>query len=215
MTQSSEKVNDIDQSPDRKTNYNSTCGDVIVRYKEITLTQGSNGWLKWRNEGIGASDASAIMGENRFKSRGELLYEKIHQINEPPNAAMMEGKLLEPEARIAYEKAVGFSVEALCIESIEHPWLRASLDGISQKRDALVEIKCGKSAMRTAGRGTIPDYYYGQIQHQLMITGLERLDFWCYRPEYGGILLEAERDNPYIHRLLNTELEFYNAMKNP
>lgn len=186
-----------------------------MKYNEINLVQGSDSWLKWRNEGIGASDASTIMGENRFKSADELLYEKKHQINEPPNAAMMEGTRLEPEARRAYQKALNSSVEPLCIESIEHPWLRASLDGISNNRDSLVEIKCGKSAMRKAQQGYIPDYYYGQLQHQLMITGLEKLDYWCYRPEYSGILLEAKRDNSYIQELLKVELEFYNAMKSP
>ena len=69
-----------------------------MEYKEITLEQGSSAWLAWRNEGIGASDASTIMGENRFKSREELLHEKIHQINEPANAAMNEGTRLEPQA---------------------------------------------------------------------------------------------------------------------
>ena len=38
-----------------------------------------------------------------------------------------------------------------------------------------MEIKCGKSTMREAQRGVIPKYYYGQIQHQLMVTGLEKL----------------------------------------
>ncbi len=185
-----------------------------MEYKEITLEQGSSAWLAWRNEGIGASDASTIMGENRFKSREELLHKKIHQINEPANAAMMEGTRLEPQAKMAYEKSVGFNVEPLCIESIEYPWLKASLDGISQKRDSLVEIKCGKSAMREAQRGIVPTYYYGQIQHQLMVTGLDKIDYWCYRPESGGILLEALRDNSYIRRLLMIELEFYNAMNN-
>ena len=186
-----------------------------MEYKEILLKQGSSAWLSWRNEGIGASDASTIMGENRFKSPQALLHEKKHQINKPPNAAMMEGTRLEPQARMAYVKAVGFDVEPLCVESFEYPWLRASLDGISQKRDSLVEIKCGKSAMREAQRGIIPEYYYGQIQHQLMITGLEKIDYWCYRPQYRGISLQAKRDNSYIRKLLQIELEFYNAMKNP
>jgi len=185
-----------------------------MEYKEIILEQGSTVWLTWRNEGIGASDAATIMGENRFKSPQVLLYEKKHQIIEPPNAAMMEGTQLEPQARMAYKKTAGVNVEPLCIESLEYPWLKASLDGISNKRDSLVEIKCGKSAMREAQRGAIPKYYYGQIQHQLMITGLEKIDYWCYRPEEGGILLEAQRDDSYIGKLFKTELEFYSAMKN-
>jgi len=183
-----------------------------MKYKEIRLDQGSGIWLKWRNEGIGASDASTIMGENRFKSRQELLYEKRNGINEPPNVAMKEGTRLEPEARRAYQEETSHKVEPLCVESIEFPWLRASPDGISSQRDILVEIKCGVSAMRRAHQGVIPEYYYGQIQHQLMITGLATIDYWCYRPENGGILLECERDDSYIDELFETELKFYKAM---
>ena len=185
-----------------------------MKYKEINLEQGSDAWLNWRNDGIGASDASTIMGENQFKSADKLLYEKKHRINEPSNEAMKEGTRLEPEARRAYEKETNINVTPLCVESIKYPWLRASLDGISKKGDILVEIKCGKSSMRKAQQGYIPNYYHGQIQHQLMITGLEKIDYWCYRPKYGGILIETERDDLYIDKLFEAELKFYKAMKN-
>ena len=69
--------------------------------------------------------------------------------------------------------------------------------------------------MRKAQEGYIPDYYYGQIQHQLMITGLEEIDYWCYRPEYGGILIKTERDDAYINELFEAESKFYKAMKSP
>ena len=186
-----------------------------MKYKEINLEQGSDAWFNWRNDGIGASDASTIMGENRFKSADKLLHEKIYRINESQNTAMIEGTRLEPEARKAYQKKANINVAPLCIESIDYPWLRASLDGISTKRDSLVEIKCGKSSMRKAQEGYIPDYYYGQIQHQLMITGLEEIDYWCYRPEYGGILIKTERDDAYINELFEAESKFYKAMKSP
>ena len=75
-----------------------------MKYKEINLEQGSDAWFNWRNDGIGASDASTIMGENRFKSADKLLHEKIYRINESQNTAMMEGTRLEPEARKAYQK---------------------------------------------------------------------------------------------------------------
>jgi putative phage-type endonuclease len=185
-----------------------------MEYKEVHLEQGSDAWLNWRSGGIGASDASTIMGENRFKQADELLYEKIHQVNTPVNAAMMEGTRLEPEARRAYEEEKNADVVPLCIESVEYPWLRASLDGISKQRDLLVEIKCGRSSMRKAQQGEIPDYYYGQIQHQLMITGLEVIDYWCYRPECGGILLQAERDDTYMKELFEVERKFFEELQN-
>lgn len=187
--------------------------DHNAMYREIYLEQGSDEWLEWRSRGIGASDAPAIMGENRFKSADELLHKKIHKINEPVTFQMAEGLRLEPKARAAYQKETMLSVEPICIESIEHPWLRASIDGISIQRDSIVEIKCGYSAMRKARRYEIPEYYYAQLQHLMMITGLDTIAYWCYRPEDGGILLEEERDDSYVDVLFQTELEFYNNMK--
>ena len=42
----------------------------------VKIQQGTREWLEWRHRGIGASDASTIMGENRFKDAVELLQEK-------------------------------------------------------------------------------------------------------------------------------------------
>jgi len=40
-------------------------------YQEVDLIQNTPEWEEWRFTGIGASDAPAIMGENRFKSARE------------------------------------------------------------------------------------------------------------------------------------------------
>ena len=89
--------------------------------------------LNWRHSGIGASDASTIMGENRFKSPDELLYEKKNKIDTKPNAKMRKGTELEPEARSLYQKHTRKTVQPICIQSNSYSWLIASLDGISDR----------------------------------------------------------------------------------
>ena len=42
----------------------------------VELRQGTQEWLEWRHNGIGASDASTIMGESRFNSTAGLMKEK-------------------------------------------------------------------------------------------------------------------------------------------
>ena len=92
--------------------------------------------------------------------------------------------------------------------------MRASLDGLALNHDAVVEIKCGQSAYRTASRTrAVPDYYYGQMQHILAVTGLDLLDFWCYWPGNTPFLIPVPRNAPYIERLLKTELEFWNNVQ--
>ena len=185
-----------------------------LHFKIIELEQGTQQWLNWRHSGIGASDASTIMGENRFKSPDELLHEKKHKIDTKPNEKMRKGTALEPKARSLYQKNTKKVVQPICIQSNSYSWIIASLDGISNDYKSLVEIKCGESAYRQAARGIVPDYYFGQLQHQLMVTGLNLLDYWCYWPGEKGILIKVKRDNSYIKRLFKQEEKFYQSMKN-
>jgi putative phage-type endonuclease len=181
----------------------------------VELQQGTAEWLEWRHNGIGASDASTIMGENRFKSAAQLLQEKRGSAQDyGQNAAMARGTELEPEARRLYVAKTGREVRPACLQSTRYDWLRASLDGLAINHGAVVEIKCGQSAYRTASQTrSVPDYYYGQMQHILAVTGLDSVDFWCYWPGYPALLISLPRNVAYIERLLNRELEFWNLVQ--
>ncbi|MSQ22012.1 MAG: hypothetical protein EXR53_01720 [Dehalococcoidia bacterium] len=181
----------------------------------VELQQGTRKWLEWRHKGIGASDASTVMGENRFNSAAQLLQEKRGPARDSfQNEAMAMGTRLEPEARKRYIAKTGRDVRPACVQSTRYDWLRASLDGFAANHDAVVEIKCGDSVYRRVSQSrSIPDYYYGQTQHILAVTGLDSLDFWCYWPGHPELLLPVERDDAYIERLLNRELEFWNRVQ--
>ena len=181
----------------------------------VELQQGTSEWLAWRHNGIGASDASTIMEENRFQSPSGLLQQKRGPVilDSFQNKAMALGTQLEPEARKLYIATTGNEVRPICVQSFKYDWFRASLDGLSINYDAVVEIKCGASAYRKVSQSsTIPAYYYGQVQHILAITGLDSLDFWCYWPDNPPVLLPVKRNEPYIERLLRKELEFWNLV---
>ena len=181
----------------------------------VELEQGTDEWRAWRHKGIGASDAPTIMGENHFKSAAQLLKEKREPARESfQNEAMARGIQLEPEARRRYIVKTGRDVRPACLQSTRHDWLRASLDGFAINHGSVVEIKCGQSVYRKASQSrSVPGYYYGQMQHILTVTGLDSLDFWCYWPGCSELLLPVERDNAYIERLLNKELEFWRLVQ--
>ena len=181
----------------------------------VELQQGTSQWLAWRHNGIGASEASTIMGENRFESASMLLKKKRGPVilDSFQNKAMALGTKLEPEARKLYVAETGKDVRPVCVQSARYTWLRASLDGLSTDHDVVIEIKCGASVYRKVSQSrSVPDYYYGQVQHILAVTGLDSLDFWCYWPDNPTLLLSVERDDTYIQRLLSKELEFWNLV---
>ena len=184
-------------------------------YTIVHLTQGTTEWLEWRHQGIGASDAPTIMGENPWKWADQLRIEKQRPARaEGQNEAMAVGTALEPMARAHYCESAGIIVEPACLHSIEHDWLRASVDGITADGQRVVEIKCGQSAYRkTAASGHAPGYYFGQLQHILAVTGLPAIDFLCYFPPNPPILLEVKRKDDYIEKLLLAEQRFWKSLR--
>jgi putative phage-type endonuclease len=197
-----EPVADIGVAPTPKTSH----------YIIVELEQGTREWLEWRHKGIGASDAPVVMGENHWKTVAQLLHEKRGRAPREPvqNAAMARGTLLEPEARRRYISKTGRDVRPACLQSSEYEWLRASVDGLTNSGDVVIEIKCGEAVYRkTSQNGCAPDYYYGQLQHILAVTGLQSLDFWCYLPGLPDLLVPVKRDNNYIERMMRLESRFW------
>jgi len=182
-----------------------------MSYTIINLQQGTKEWLEWRSQGIGASDAPTIMGENPWKSAAYLLQEKCGGTNTNfKNRDMERGIALEPEARKSYETKVGIRVNPACLQSAKHEWQRASVDGLAADGSAVVEIKCGESVYRKASTSrTVPDYYYGQLQHILAVTHLPSIDFYCYLPGRPEVYLCIPGDDRYIKRLLDAESLFW------
>lgn len=184
---------------------------MTAPYIRINHRQGSGAWHAWRNQGIGASEAAAILGEYPWKNRKKVMAEKCGLIGDTFNsAAMAFGTATEPEARSRYITAKGTHVEPVCIQSTTHDWLRASLDGLALDGSLVVEIKCGPSVQaHTAKFRQPPRYYIGQLQHILAVTGLGEIDFWCYLPGEEPVHVTVARDEAYIARMLEAEAAFW------
>lgn len=179
-------------------------------YSMVKLEQGTPDWLAWRFEGIGASDAPAIMGQNPWKSRAKLMREKRERRIVKMNAAMLRGSQLEPEARQSYENKFGKAVPPACLQSARHSWMRASVDGLTPCGSTVIEIKCGEGAYwQSSVTGEVPSYYMGQLQHILFVTGLSSIDYWCYLPSRPEIHIQVSRDETYIEKMIEAEKLFW------
>ncbi|HEY3278431.1 MAG TPA: YqaJ viral recombinase family protein [Syntrophorhabdaceae bacterium] len=196
-----------------------TCPECASRwiqfpYKILDFVQGTAAWHDWRNQGLGASDAPVIMGENPWKKPEWLLKAKLGGLSFGSNEAMRRGNELEPEARESYERVRGIKVRPVCLVSTRYEWLRTSLDGLAHDGSTVIEIKCGKSTYRhAASKRQVPPYYQGQLQHILAVTGLDEIDFWCYMPDRPEVHLCIKRDDPYIERLIEAEEKFWQELK--
>lgn len=144
------------------------------------------GWKEGRQNGIGGSDASAIVGLNPYKNNIELFEEKIGRrqsvdISEKPY--VIYGHAAEPLIRLLFvldypEYTVEYH-ENRILQNIRYPFLQASLDGelIDQNgRRGILEIKTTnilQSMQREKWNDRVPDNYYIQVLHYLLVTGYE------------------------------------------
>lgn len=188
------------------------------------LSQSGPDWHRWRQNGLGGSDAPALLGDVQWTSPDELVEQKLGLRTVEENERMARGKRLEPEARAKYILQTGIDVSPVCVTHDTHEWLRASLDGISADHQTIVEIKCPSywAHYKAARKGHYPDYYKAQLMHQLLVTGAKVLHYFSYNPDNNdgpaGLLPETalvivEPDEEYMATLLRRELDFWERVQ--
>ena len=138
-------------------------------------------WLAHRGEGIGASEAAAVLGISPWLSPFALWGEKVGTMEPlPQSEAMTWGLRLEPLVADHYAAETGRRVEALPPYSVHvsdtHPVMRASLDRIvhaeGRPGPGVLELKTsGGRRSDWDDPDTIPLHYVVQVQHQLAVTG--------------------------------------------
>lgn len=180
-----------------------------------TLLQGTEEWLKIRQNGIGASDAAIIMGMSPWKTRKDLWAEKVG-LQTPTEASwfMQRGNELEPYARELYISETNIHVEPKVIFHPTISWIFASLDGIDEEGETIVEIKCpGKKDHALAKEGKIPEKYYPQLQHQMVVCNLKEAHYFSFDGQ-SGVLLTIKRDDLFIDRMMEEESRFWQCVEN-
>jgi len=184
--------------------------DLAMRL--VNLEQNSPDWYKWRSGGVGASESAAILGSNPWQSRDQIYATKLGEWKEEiDNPNTRRGKQLEPEARQAYEKLMGFSVLPICGIHDEFDFIRASFDGYRDDGKLILELKCPRIENHNLWSRTqsVPDYYQIQVQHQLLVSGAKVAHWVSYCREakkWPKLLCLPIRPDPEFHSLLLTEL---------
>ena len=170
-------------------------------------------WLNWRRGGIGSSDAAVIMNVSPWRTPRQLWEEKVlGSDGQFENSAMTRGKELEPIARTWFEETMNVTVFPKNKTHAESSWIRASLDGIDLEEKIMVEIKCpNKDDHSLALNKKVPEKYIPQLQHQLLVTGLDGM-YYCSFDGTAGTIVEVARDNAYIDTLLSEEQKFWDMV---
>lgn len=142
-------------------------------------------WLEERKNGIGGSDAAAIIGANPYKDNIKLWEEKTGRRKAEDisdKSYVKYGTEMEPILRESFKiKHPEFEIlheENTIIKHPVYPFLFASLDGILINKETgekgILEIKTSeilRSMQKEKWKDQIPPNYYCQILHYLNVTG--------------------------------------------
>lgn len=208
----------------------------------MELPKSHEEWLALRLKGIGASEASAVIGCNPYMSNQDLWEIKTgrKQAEDISNKdCVVYGHAAEAPIRelfaldYADKYEVTYGGEFDMVYHLEYPWLFATLDGRLVERETgrkgVLEIKTTnivqsmqKEKWFHDGKPCIPQNYYVQNLHQLLSTGFDFVVLHAQlRFEYGGDI-RSERRSYFIERnevkddldfLLGKEIEFWNMVQ--
>ena len=177
-------------------------------------------WLDYRKRGIGGSDAAVVCGISRYKSPVELWMDKTGQLPyQEAGEAAYWGTQLEALVRAEFTKRTGIEVQLVkqLLQSDEHPFMLANLDGVCDHPDygrCIFEAKTASAYKAGEWEDGIPDEYMLQIQHYMAVTG--------YRAAYIAVLIGGntfkwkliERDEELISMLISFEEVFWRHVQN-
>jgi uncharacterized protein len=171
------------------------------RFQIIDVGIGGKKWIEWRHSGLGSSDAAKVLSNKS----SELLKLKNNKTDIGSSEELKSTVNILQEARDKYDEKFGLKIFPICIQDKRFPWLMATIDGFSEDFSKLVKISCSELEYKEAKKGLFPR---ALIQHQLMITGLEEIDYWCYLKNQESILITVKRDQKMIDKLYVAELNF-------
>ncbi|WP_016938678.1 YqaJ viral recombinase family nuclease [Bacillus siamensis] len=175
-------------------------------------------WLLERRKGIGGSDASVILGLNKWRTAFELWLDKTGQVpvSESASEAAYFGSILEDIVAKEFEVRSGKKVrrKKSMLKHPEHDFILANVDRMIVGEKAILECKTTSAYnLKEWENDEIPADYIVQVQHYLGVLGPQ------YKKAYFAVLIggnkfvwkEIERDDELIEMIFTAEVEFWNT----
>lgn len=172
-------------------------------------------WLERRRDGIGGSDAGAIMGENPWASPLSVYADKRGLVPDKAlTEAMRQGIELESVVARRFSQATGQKVRR-CPRMYFHaewPFMLANIDRQVLGNGGFEGLECKTTSPFNASDfdgGEIPRSYYWQCQHYMAVTGAKRWHLAVMVLSQGFYIFEIPRNCADIQRLIDAERDFW------
>ena len=179
-------------------------------------------WLSARLRGIGASEASAVIGCNPYMDNVDLWKRKTRREAAPDisdKPCVQYGHAAEEFLRglfaLDYPEYQVEHHEFRVLQSLSHPFMQASLDGEltdQEGRRGILEIKTTnilQSSQWEKWKNDIPDNYFWQVLHYLAVT---EWDFAVLRAQIksqgNGRMNIQIRDYPIERKDMESDIRY-------
>ena len=208
--------------------------EQILNYK--TPEQRSPEWFALRSNFLTSSDLGTVLGLNKYKSAEELFNEKTGIVKKDfsDNEAIKHGVKYEAEAislyctvlnRKSYEIGLvpfnTFRSQNDINSMMDCSFLAGSVDGVTVANDNgsinIIEVKC--PLYRRIKFGTIPEYYYPQVQMNIHILNVSYGDYVEYVPinTHGNStpllnIVRVYRDNEWLKAMYPVLKQFWDGV---
>ena len=142
----------------------------------VSLQQGTDAWHAFRQVKFTASDAAAMLGLSKYKSRDQLLREKKYGITEevsPEKQRLFDnGHKTEEMQRPLIEQHIGEELFPATAYSAEWDRIAASFDGITMMEDVIFEHKLWSQDLVSYinANSDLPDTHWPQVEQQLYVS---------------------------------------------
>lgn len=180
-------------------------------------------WLKLRKNGIGGSDAAAIIGMSPYKTKRALYYDKISETIKTDDkanknwVALKMGHLLEDLVAEIFAEKTGYKVSKLPVMFSHpfYPFMQANIDfmvELPNGEKCILECKtCGYNSKDKWKNGAVPIQYQIQGRHYAAVMNINKIFFAClYDNNINSFFIrEMDRDLALEDELIFYEKEFW------
>ena len=170
------------------------------------MVQGSDVWLAARSGKRTASEAAAVFGDHKYMTRNDLLKQKstglVPEVGAHQQVIFDKGHAFEAMARPIAEEITGEELfPCTCVD--DAGIYLASMDGLDMLGEIGFEHKSLNEKLRTATAETLEEHYKHQMDHQMMVTGAEKILFMASNgSKEDCVWFWYDRDEKRIERLI-------------
>lgn len=183
---------------------------IIANTKALSRLE----WLQFRQNGIGGSDAGAILGVSKWKTPFQVFMDKTEPITEQGESseAAYWGTELEDLVAKEFSKRTGKKVRRKnhLLQHPVHKFMLANLDRDIVGENAFLECKTVNAfGAKEWEDEEIPSSYIIQVMHYMAVTGSEKAYIACLIGGQRFIWKEVQRNEDLIRLIVEAERDFW------